>query len=140
MLDVTSVEDVASFERRIQEEVERARRFDLGLALVLIGPEQGSAAGRMLEPLMPAVRSELRASDLIGRIRGGVVAVLLVHAEPAGAESVIARIRHRLGELPQDARVSAVQLGRAVFSAGIASAEELITQAQRQVQRFELSN
>lgn len=132
--------EVSPFERRIQEEIERAKRFNLGLGLVLIAPEPGGPAGPALDPLLPAVRSELRASDLMGRIRGGVVAVLLVHAEPAGAESVITRIRHRLGELPEQVRVTTLQLGRAVFSPEFATADALIAEAQRQVQRFELSN
>lgn len=138
-VDLSAV-DVSSFERRIQEEIERAKRFNLGLGLVLIAPGPGAAAGPALEPLLPTVRSELRASDLIGRIRGGVVAVLLVHAEPAGAESVITRIRHRLGELPAGIRVATLELGRAIFSPQCASADDLIAEAQRQAQRFELSN
>jgi GGDEF domain-containing protein len=130
----------STFEQRIQQEVERAKRFNLGLGLVLIASPHGAPAGAALEPLLTAVRSELRASDLMGRIRGGLVAVLLVHAEPVGAESVIARLRQRLGMLPEDERVAALELGRAVFSAECASADELIAQAQRQAQRVELRN
>ena len=135
-----TVESDSAFEQRIQEEVERAKRFNLGLGLVLIAPPQGAPAGAALEPLLAAVRSELRASDLMGRIRGGVVAVLLVHAEPVGAESVIARLRERLVTLPDEERVAALELGRAVFSAECSSADALIAQARSQAQRFELRN
>ena len=135
-----AVEIESSFEQRIQQEVERAKRFNLGLGLVLIAPPPDAPAAAALEPLLKAVRSELRASDLMGRIRGGVVAVLLVHAEPVGAESVIARLRERLGTLPERERVAALELGRAVFSAECASADALIAQAQRQAKRVELRN
>ena len=63
--------EAASFERRIQEEIERAKRFNLGLGLVLIGPAplDGSAGpSTLLEELSATVRPELRASDLLGRV------------------------------------------------------------------------
>ena len=131
---------VPSFERRIQEEVERAKRFNLGLGLVLIAPGQEPAAGPVLDPVVSALRQELRASDLMGRLSGGAVAVLLVHAEPAGAESVIARIKERLGAQAVADRMPVLRLGRAVFSSECASADELIARAQREAQRFELRN
>ena len=54
--------DVSAFERRIQEEVERAKRFHLGLGLVLIGT---TARGdeEPLHALVDVIRPELRASD-----------------------------------------------------------------------------
>lgn len=130
----------APFELRIQEEVERAKRFNLGLGLVLIGPAQGAGGEAAMEPLLEAVRSELRASDLMGRIRGGLVAVLLVHAEPSGAASVTSRLQRRLRKLPDEAHLRVVKLGRAVFSADCGSADALIAQALREARRFELRN
>ena len=128
--------DLSSFERRIQEEIERARRFNLGLGLVLIG---GGPALRSMEPIAAAVRAELRASDLMGRIRDGHVAVLLVHTEAAGADSVINRLRSRLAPL-EDGTVCVVEVGKATFSPEVPSAEALIAEARRQVQSFELRN
>ena len=118
--------EVSSFERRIQEEIERAKRFNLGLGLVLIRGVNALARDRGMESLVAAVRSELRASDLMGRIRGGHVAVLLVHAEPVGADSVLGRLRDRLATLAED-----VQLGKAIFSPETSSADALIAQALR---------
>ena len=129
--------EVSSFECRIQEEIERARRFNLGLGLVVIG---GGAAPRSLEPIVAAVRAELRASDLMGRIRDGQVAVLLVHTEAAGADSVINRLRSRLGALDEGSSVSVVQVGKATFSPEVSSADALIAQALRHVQSVELRN
>lgn len=128
------------FEQRIQEEVERAKRFNLGLGLVLIRSGQGPSGEAAMEPLLEAIRSELRASDLMGRIRDDLVAVLLVHAEPIGAASVTTRLQRRLGRLPKEARIKVVQLGRAVFSAECASADALIAKALREAERFELRN
>ena len=125
------VAESLAFEQRIREEVERAKRFNLGLGLVLIGPEDATAPQPWgaYDALAAAVRPELRASDLLGRLRVGV-AVLLVHAGTEGAESVSARLSARLSavalELP-----GRVQLGRAVFSSDCASADDLIARATR---------
>ncbi len=130
--------EISSFERRIQEEIERARRFNLGLGLVVIGGAE--AAPRSLDPIVAAVRTELRASDLIGRIRSGHVAVLLVHTEPVGAESVIGRLRQRLLMLAGETAVDEVHVGKATFSAECTSADAFIAQALRHVQSVELRN
>jgi GGDEF domain-containing protein len=134
--------DAPAFERRIQEEVERAKRFNLGLGLVIIGVSQLPAGqSPALGPtLVDAVRSELRASDLLGRVRGDRVAVLLVHAGSEGADSVATRLRQRLRALPREETLTAVQMGKAMFSAECASAEALIAQALRQAQDLSRSN
>ena len=134
--------DAPAFERRIQEEVERAKRFNLGLGLVLIAPSPRPAgpSPAVVATLVDAVRSELRASDLLGRVRGDRVAVLLVHSGSEGAESVATRLRHRLTALPREEKLTAVQMGKAMFSAECASAEALIAQALGQAQDLSLRN
>ena len=129
--------EVSSFERRIQEEIERAKRFNLGLGLVLIAATPGDPG---MEPVVAAIRSELRASDLMGRLRDGQVAVLLVHAEPIGADSVVVRLRQRLELLAEDTSLTALQLGKATFSADTSSADALIARARQQAERVELRN
>ena len=120
-----------AFEQRIREEVERAKRFNLGLGLVLIGPEDATTpqSWGAYDALAAAVRPELRASDLLGRLRVGV-AVLLVHAGAEGAESVSARLSARVSAVAVELR-GKVQLGRAMFSSDCASAEDLIAHARR---------
>ena len=122
--------ETSVFERRIQEEVERAKRFNLGLGLVLIGPGELSHARMTFDTVAAAVRPELRASDLLGRLRTGMMAVVLVHAGADGAESVTERLSARLSALMPE--LPGVQLGRAVFTPECTSAEELIARARRQ--------
>jgi hypothetical protein len=129
--------EMSSFERRIQEEIERAKRFNLGLGLVVIS---SAPAERALDRAVGAIRSELRASDLMGRLRDGRIAVLLVHAEPAGADSVIGRVRDRLGAISEEISIAEVELGKAIFSHEMSSADALIEQARRHAERFELRN
>ena len=121
-----------AFEQRIREEVERAKRFNLGLGLVLIGPEDATMQPQSwgaYDALAAAVRPELRASDLLGRLRVGV-AVLLVHSGAEGAESVSARLSARLAAVELEPQ-GKVRLGRAMFSSDCASADDLIAHARR---------
>jgi hypothetical protein len=115
----------AAFERLVHQEVERAKRFDLGLALVLIEPAGAVPAAALSD----VVRAELRASDLYGPVRGGRMAVVLVHSGPEGARSVVRRIGEKLTGLFTDTRRTAARLGQAVFSSEVRSGEALIAEA-----------
>ena len=121
----------AAFELRIQEEVERARRFNLGLGLVLIVPGEasGSAPRASFDALAAALKPELRASDLLGRLPSGL-AVVLVHANPDGPDSVTARLRIRLATLGHGSPIRSFQVGTATFSPDCGTADELITRAR----------
>jgi hypothetical protein len=124
--------DELAFEQRVHDEVERAKRFDLGLSLLLIdAAELATASGPSGNRVLDAIRKELRASDLFGRVRGGMLAVVLVHASPEGAESVARRLRRALGSLVNGTHKAAVRLGQAVFSSECKSADALIRQAMR---------
>ncbi|HUR49069.1 MAG TPA: hypothetical protein VMY88_06010, partial [Acidimicrobiales bacterium] len=125
------------FERRIQEEVERARRFDLSLCLLIVdGDDQPSAAAwPVYEPLAIALKSELRASDLFGRLHNGPLAVVLVHSGEEGARAVITRLKARVAKLTPHLS-ACVQVGGAVFTPECASADDLIADAKRAVRAF----
>jgi GGDEF domain-containing protein len=60
-----------------------------------------------------------------------MLAVVLVHASPEGAESVARRLRRALGSLVNGTHKAAVRLGQAVFSSECKSADALIRQAMR---------
>ena len=110
------------FERRIQDEVERAKRSNAGLGVVLVRPER-TAGAEVQEPLLNALRSASRASDLTGRVRDGMLAIVLIHSKSEGADSVVSRLRRRLKAA--GAQV-AVRIGHAMFSPECASADALI--------------
>jgi len=122
--------DEFEFEKRVHDEVERAKRFDLGLSLLLIdATELTRSSASSGSHLLEAVRGELRASDLFGRVRGGLLAVVLVHASPEGAQSVAKRLRRTLGTVVNGTQRAPIRLGQAVFSAECRSADALIRQA-----------
>ncbi len=113
------------FERRIQDEVERAKRSNAGLGVVLVRPERAATAEAQ-EPLLHALRSASRASDLTGRVRDGMLAIVLIHAKAEGADSVVARLRRRLKSAGAPA---GIRIGHAMFSPELSSADALIRAA-----------
>ena len=129
--------DARAFEQRIHEEVERARRFDLSLYLLLVGPDEPStsSAWALYEPLEAVVKGELRSSDLFGRLHKGPLAVLLVHAGEEGARSVTKRLKARAAQATPHL-AALMQIGGAVFSPECASADDLIADAKRAVRGF----
>jgi hypothetical protein len=131
---------MSTFERRIQEEVERAKRFNLGLGLVVIGSTAEPAAAAVLENLLDAVRPDIRASDLTGRLSGDMVAIVLVHTEAGGADTVLARVKRRLESMASGRHKRLVHLGMAVYTPELGSADSLIAEALRAGQRVELRN
>ena len=111
------------FERRIQDEVERAKRSNAGLGVVLVRTDR---SGDAEEPVLNALRSTSRASDLLGRVRDNMLAIVLIHSKSEGADSVVSRLRRRLRSAGAQA---GVRIGHAMFSPEISSADALIRAA-----------
>ena len=127
--------DELAFERRVHDEVERAKRFDLGLSLLVIDAAGSSSrTWKNGSRLLDVLRAELRASDLFGPVRGGMLAVVLVHSGPDAAPSVAKRLRRTLEAIVNGAHTGGVRLGHAVFSDACKSADALIRQAVEELQ------
>ena len=101
------------FLTRIQEELERARRFDLRLSLILIDVR---APSDTMAQLQEALRRELRGSDVTGAMGGTQVAALLTHTDALGLDNVVRRVRQRLADTAERLNVSDLKLGQAAFS------------------------
>jgi len=126
---------VSEFVRRIEEELERAKRFDLRLSLVLIDIPRVVAGTQDAASLMQdAVRQELRGSDVLGTMNGDRLAALLTHTDDSGSHKVVGRLRRRLGEAAGRLQLSGVRVGHAAFSPECRTAEALLTQAARVAQ------
>jgi GGDEF domain-containing protein len=123
---------VSAFLRRIEEELERAKRFDLRLSLVLIDvPRQIPGAGDAVAQLHETVRRELRGSDVLGKMNGQRVAALLTHTDGHGSHKVVGRLRRRLADAAGRLNLAGVTVGHAVFSPDCRTAEALVSQAVR---------
>lgn len=124
-------QQVPAFVERITEELERAKRFDLGLSMLLIDLVSRNVDGDTLRHVVEAVRQELRGSDVLGFVGEGRIAALLVHTDGAGVGVVVARVRQRLERLLHGKELPAVRLGRGVFSHDCTTASDLLTRASQ---------
>jgi diguanylate cyclase (GGDEF)-like protein len=97
------------FAVRLEEEIERHRRFDHAVALVLldvdafkaVNDELGHAAGDdTLRGVAEILLRHSRGIDVIGRHGGDEFAVLLVEAGKAGAQRYAERVRRLLAAYP----------------------------------------
>lgn len=119
------------FEKRIEEELERAKRFDLHLSLVLIDvPAPSHAIAQIQETL----RRELRGSDLLGTMSGRQVAALLTHTDDRGLDNVVMRLRRRLADAADQLNVSDLKMGQAALSADCRTADALLSRAVREAE------
>jgi hypothetical protein len=127
----------AGFSHRIAEELERAKRFDLGLSMVVIDLDGRALEGATIDRLLAAVRAELRGSDLLGVLDDKRIAALLVHTDANGVGSVLPRLRRRVGELAQSLGVPFPRLGRAVFSDECRTASSLLSCAMQNLEAIQ---
>ena len=115
-----------ALDRRIREEFERARRYDVTFALVLldvdgmrlINERLGRDGGhRVLADLGRLLQKELRAPDFVARYGGEEFLLLLPETDLEGARLTVNRIREKLGP----AGLGELHLGvRCRLTAGVA--------------------
>jgi GGDEF domain-containing protein len=129
---------VSEFVRRIEEELERAKRFDLRLSLVIVDIPPATGVDRATSLMQDAVRQELRGSDVLGTMNGDRLAALLTHTDGAGSNKVVGRLRQRLGETATRLNLAGVRIGHAAFSPECRTAEALLSQAARAAQPVSL--
>ena len=105
---LTGLLNHAAFSRELELELERARRYSHAVAVVFFdfddfkeindthGHQTGDAVLRKVAELL---RSELRTSDLGGRMGGDEFAAFLVEADDASGPTFLARLHARVDEL-----------------------------------------
>jgi hypothetical protein len=120
-----------AFSERIQEELERARRFDLRLALVRIDV---AAPTEAVSEIQEALRRELRGSDVTGKMSGSLVVALLTHTDAMGLDNVVRRLKQRLADAAERLNVSDLRLGQAAVSPEVRTADALLALALRQAE------
>jgi diguanylate cyclase (GGDEF)-like protein len=114
-----------AFVRELEVELERARRYRHGVALVFLDLDRfkelndtfGHPAGdRALTGFARLLRDSLRGSDLAGRMGGDEFAACLVEADEEAGSRLLERLRDQVDELVAGEELPA-DLG---FSAGLA--------------------
>jgi GGDEF domain-containing protein len=131
------VKDTGAFEARIQDEIERARRFNLQAGLLVIDTVETSRDRHALalQPMIEALRSQLRASDLIGRLKDGNLAALLVQTDSRGVAVVAGRVEARLAQMAAEERLPETVLGRAAYPTAGETAAALVAAAREDLSR-----
>lgn len=120
----------AAFRRRMDEELERAKRFDLRLGLVIVDVPPLLTPDERLQ-LEEALRKALRGSDVLGLAGAHRVAALLTHTDRPGSTRVVQRLRRELAESVARLRVHGVNVGHAEFSPACRTADALMLAAVR---------
>jgi hypothetical protein len=116
------------FSARIQEELERARRFNLRLCLILIDV---AAPSETMAQLRDALRRALRGSDVTGTMSGTKLAALLTHTDALGLDNVVRRVKQRMADAAERLQVSDLKLGQAAVSPEVRTADALLELALR---------
>lgn len=143
------------FDARIEEEVERSRRYGSPFSVVMLdvdnfkklNDEFGHLVGdRVLRAIANVVKAQMRGVDTAARYGGEEVAVILPRTEMVGAYNLAERIRESIadlrittdaeGDIPARALSVTASLGIAAFPESKAqSGEDLVRRADRALYR-----
>ena len=126
-----------AFNRRLAEEVDRARRYRRTFGLVMVDVDNlkrlndtaGHKAGdEALRGVAAGLRAAARASDVVGRLGGDEFAVLLPETDAYDVETVLGRLRSVTYGEGDHAPVT-LSLGSTVWSGPEDSAEGMFSRA-----------
>jgi diguanylate cyclase (GGDEF)-like protein len=140
------------FDARIEEEVERSKRYGSPFSVVMMDVDDfktlndtyGHLVGdRVLKAIADIVKAEMRGVDTAARYGGEEIAVILPRTEMVGAYSLAERIREGIAELrittdeePPRALAVTASLGIAAFPESKAqTGEDLVRRADRALYR-----
>ncbi len=115
------------FDLRLEEEVQRCLRYNQSAAVIsisFVAPVDERGQKQLRELLGWLANAKLRSTDILGILADGELAVLLPHADRAGATVVVGRL---LGGLVD----YAPQSGIAVCPEDGGSAEQILSRARR---------
>jgi diguanylate cyclase (GGDEF)-like protein len=147
--ELTGCASLDALDRRMRDEFERARRYSLHFALVLIDIDRlrdinerlGQAAGdRVLGEIGAILQRELRAPDFVARYGGDEFACVLPETDGPGGRHFIERLRqvlsrHTFADLGPS-KTPAISAGVVSFPhAGVLRAEDLFTFAESALQQ-----
>jgi hypothetical protein len=126
----------SAFERRVKEELARARRFGLQVGLVVIDTPRHHEPRHalVLTPLIEVIRGHLREADVLGRLTHGQLAALLVQTPADGLEVVAVRLATACRAVATEG--GPWRLGRAAYPRDGEAAATLIAAARADASRL----
>lgn len=147
---LTRLYNHAYFRERLNEEIERARRYKREISVIMIDVDHfknyndtnGHPAGdEVLRQLARVLPLGLRKCDLVARYGGEEFVIMLPEAGIKGAQAVAAKINAAVAEYPfkhqekQPGGNLTVSLGSATFAVDAASADALLENADKALYR-----
>ncbi len=125
------------FHERVEEEIERAERYGLPLALVMIDVDgfktindtYGHVVGdSVLGRIGEVLRQTVRSSDVVGRLGGDEFALLLPNTDPSEALNLAERTRIELSRATEVPMTVSIGVGAPSSALGVSS-EQLFDDA-----------
>jgi diguanylate cyclase (GGDEF)-like protein len=135
---LTEVLNHRAFQERLDEEIERARRSETTVSLVLLdvdhfkrlNDEHGHQEGdRVLKRVASTVRGTARVTDVVARYGGEEFVVILGGANAEAALTTAERMRRAIAAHAGERRPVTASFGIATFRGDVDSKEELIRRA-----------
>ncbi|RPI55434.1 MAG: diguanylate cyclase, partial [Acidobacteria bacterium] len=130
-------EPAPGFESRLGEELARAKRAHLETGLIVIdlapGAPRRETRGRATVP-NPVAR-QLRASDVLGRLKGGEICVLLAGTNAEGTEYAASRLYQSLETLARQHDLPGVTVGATTFNLADDSVTDVLARAEHDARR-----
>jgi len=139
---LTGLSNRRAFDRRLGEELERARRYAYPLSLLVmdlsgfkaindrLGHEQGD---RALQAVAQALRQQRRNGDSLYRWGGDEFAAILPHANLEGAVAAGARYHRAIGALEVGGMRLGVNIGASCFPTDAEDSESLLRLADNRM-------
>lgn len=124
--DLTGVRNARAFHEAAGAEIERARRYQHPFSVAAV--DLGSRVGDdLVRAAAAALRSALRATDVVARLGRDEFIALLPETSAASARLVLDKLRAGLAELrTQDGRLTAASIGGVTFLNPPRAVEEIV--------------
>jgi diguanylate cyclase (GGDEF)-like protein/PAS domain S-box-containing protein len=141
---LTSVHNRASFQKRLEEEISRGRRYATPLSLLMIDVDHfkqyndtfGHAEGdKALQAVAKLLRDIARGTDIVARYGGEEFSVILPHTDVDGAIAVAERVRKVIEEHTWTKRAVTASIGAATLGDSDLDGMKMIKQADAAMYR-----
>jgi diguanylate cyclase (GGDEF)-like protein len=137
---LTGVRNRGAFQQRLDDEIERAKRYHLPLSLMLLDVDRfkqfndtfGHPAGdEALKTVAQLLQRQVRHNDLVARYGGEEFVIILVNMSNVGAYILAERIRRAIEIAPWRQRKVTASIGIATFDEAAMDSSSLLDAADK---------